>query len=380
MPQQQQQFNMVPALATATTGAGCGGGGNQAASMIPQPVPPTVFSEPGSELTCNLSGSRKRPRDAQPPLVPLSSTALYQQQQQQFLLQKQLLLLNQINRKAHPTDPQAVETSRLNQSAVASTSGRPPLMLADAPVASLAANSITTATGPSSSSSTSSGLISMLHYHNLEVDALVRLHTEKLRSAMAESCKRHCRAVVAAMEQQAQRRVAEKQAELDAAAKRNADLEGRLRQAAADSQAWFNVAKTSEATVAGLRASLESALLQKLGAPNDGTNAGGVDPPAGAAAPEEEGYGDSQEEAHTAAASAAVSCSVRFVEPGITDTVKPSVHARRSSACRSCGEPDACVLLLPCRHLCLCRSCEPSLDVCPVCFSRKNASLHINLS
>lgn len=382
--QQQQLFQMAASL------AGCGGGaGNQsAAELFPQimvPPPPPVFSEPVSELTCNVSGSRKRAREDEP-LMPLLQTTciggalfLYQQQQQQ---QQQLLLANnQMMQRSKTTQPQAyvdlmpVDSSRLNQSMMTSTSGR---VTTDSPSPALSNlinnsnNTVVGSVGLSSPSPCSSpGLISMLHYQSLEVDALVRLHTEKLRSVLEDARKRQCRAVLAALGQQAQRRIAEKQAELDDAAKRNAELQERLRQAASESQAWFNVARNSESLVASLRASLEQALLQKLsndGEDNNNGNCGG-----GASGDVlEEGYGDSEEEAVSAAAApaAAVSCSVRV--PGA-----PCGGARK---CKSCGVPDACVLLLPCRHLCLCRTCEPSVDHCPVCSARKNGSLQVNLS
>src|SRR5690606_31343258 len=47
-----------------------------------------------------------------------------------------------------------------------------------------------------------------------------------------------------------------------------------------------------------------------------------------------------------------------------------------SSGCKRCGDREAIVLVLPCRHLCLCTvCCSASLRTCPVCGSVMNTSL-----
>ncbi|PSS31237.1 BOI-related E3 ubiquitin-protein like [Actinidia chinensis var. chinensis] len=48
--------------------------------------------------------------------------------------------------------------------------------------------------------------------------------------------------------------------------------------------------------------------------------------------------------------------------------------------CKLCRSRRSCVVLLPCRHLCSCKSCEAFVGFCPVCESVKEASMEVYLA
>ncbi|KAK8448726.1 hypothetical protein SEVIR_7G091300v4 [Setaria viridis] len=177
-----------------------------------------------------------------------------------------------------------------------------------------------------------------------EIDALIRHESERMRAGLEEARRRHARALLAAAARAATGWLRAAEAEVEHALRRNAELEEKARQMAAECQAWMGVARSHEAVGAGLRATLDQ-LLQS---------------PSCAAAL----VGDVGE------AEDARSCCFEAAPP-------PAAAAR---SCRSCGGGEACVLLLPCRHLCLCRACEAGVDACPVCAAAKNASLLVLVS
>jgi E3 ubiquitin-protein ligase BOI-like protein len=124
-------------------------------------------------------------------------------------------------------------------------------------------------------------------------------------------------------------------------------MEERLRQIGAEGQAWVGVAQSHEAVAEELRATIDQ-LLQS--------------PCAG-------GEGEAED---------AQSCC--FETPAYDNAAADDDAASKASAaCRACGQGGACVLVLPCRHLSLCRACDASVDTCPVCAATKNASLHVLL-
>ncbi|CAL9205510.1 unnamed protein product [Musa hybrid cultivar] len=255
----------------------------------------TVSSDPRSELTCNASASRKRARE-----------------------ESMAATVNNIS------------GVRLPESGAASTSGRQ---------------------APSSqpASPLARDLVSLLYQQNLEIDALVRLESERLRAGMGETCERRCRVLVSGLEQQVMKRLMEKEAELECVNRRNAELEQQMRQVSEENKIWFAMAKNNEAVVCSLRTSLEQALLRSA---------------AGEGGEGQEGYGDS--EAAKLLVDDAQSCCF-----GVEERVQ------RRTVCRACGKKDVCVLLLPCKHLSLCKDCESKAHACPICGSSKEVSLQI---
>ncbi|KAL0905431.1 hypothetical protein M5K25_023851 [Dendrobium thyrsiflorum] len=200
-------------------------------------------------------------------------------------------------------------------------------------------------------------LLALLYRQNNEIDTLLRQQSERLRWGMEEVLKRCCQELLSSLSQRAIKRLREKDAELENASRRNAELEEKARQISAESLIWFNLAKNNEAVVTSLRTSLEQAMIQNITA-------------ASASPPAKEGFGESN--CSPFPADDAQSCCF--------DTPPASGELRRRMVCKVCNENDICVLVLPCRHLCLCKSCDGGVDTCPICHSHKNATLQIFMS
>nr|XP_009380014.1 PREDICTED: BOI-related E3 ubiquitin-protein ligase 1-like [Musa acuminata subsp. malaccensis] len=290
-----------------------------------------VFSDRQSELTCNASGCRKRSREEAMVLPGLHNPALS-------------TLFRYPNATAVPVKPTAAQTfsvglphSRSIESGATSTSGRHVSSSHAAPPPPC-------------------DLVSLLFQQNTEIDALVRLQNERLPTGLEEARKRHCRALLTVLEQQVAKRLMEKEAELLMATRRNAELEEKVRQLSEEIQIWFAMAKNNETIVCNLRTNLEQVLLQGA---SGAAGRGGYDDSEGGGFPADD----------------AQSCCFEFDAAAAPAADSEVATWRR--ACKACGERDVSILLLPCRHLCLCKDCEAKADACPVCGSAKNAYLQV---
>lgn len=179
-----------------------------------------------------------------------------------------------------------------------------------------------------------------------------------MRRALAETRRAHYRALLGLAEQSAARRLREKDAEMERAARRNAELEQRVARLRAETVAWQTKARAEEAAAAVLQAQLQQAAERQNLAGDPGCSAAGD---LAGAEDAESGYLDPERRDAGGSSSAAAAAAAARV-------------------CRACRRRAAAVLVLPCRHLCLCRECAAGAEACPVCRCARTACLEVFLS
>ncbi|KAM7530925.1 hypothetical protein LguiB_034335 [Lonicera macranthoides] len=196
---------------------------------------------------------------------------------------------------------------------------------------------------------------SQINQQTDEVQQFLHTQEEHLRRMLAEKRQRQFRELVGAAEESAARRLREKEAEAEKAARRNAELEARAAQLCAEARSWQATAAAREATAAALQAELRRAMLS-----------------GGFAREEEEGGGLGRAIDEGAAKDA----ESAYVDP---ERVVETPEAR-GPICRGCGRRVASVVLLPCQHLSVCRECDGVVEACPLCLSVRSSSVEVLLS
>ena len=147
------------------------------------------------------------------------------------------------------------------------------------------------------------------------------------------------------------RRLREKEAEVEKAARRNAELEARAAQLSVEAQVWQAKARTQEAQAATLQAQLQKAMMSGVSPAQDSRR--GEDPLGGV-----EGQAEDAESAYN-------------------DPDRVIVSGPR---CKACRKRVASVVLIPCRHLCLCTECDQVAQACPLCLALRSSSVEVYLS
>ncbi|KMT10605.1 hypothetical protein BVRB_5g117250 [Beta vulgaris subsp. vulgaris] len=187
-----------------------------------------------------------------------------------------------------------------------------------------------------------------------EFDHYIRIQEENIRKGIAELKHRHTVSLLNALEKEVSHRIHEKDAEIENLKQKNKELLEKVRQVAVEAQSWHLRAKHNESLVNVLRNNINEVFLQ------------------GAAALLKEGCGENM-------ADDATSCNQNVLNP-LANHHNHHPSSKELAHCRACKSKEVSVLILPCRHLCLCIDCDAFIDSCPVCRMKKAGSLQVYMS
>ncbi|CAK9173347.1 unnamed protein product [Ilex paraguariensis] len=183
-----------------------------------------------------------------------------------------------------------------------------------------------------------------------EIEHFLQTQGEQMRRTLAEKRQSHYRALLGAAEESVAKRLREKEAEVEKATRRNADLQAWAAQLSAEAQVWQARARAEEATAARLQAQLQQAIMSGGCAQQQDREEGG----------------------------GGMGCAVGETEDAESAYIDPDRAVVCSGpSCKACGKRVASVVLLPCRHLCVCTGCDAVVQGCPVCFSFRSSSVEV---
>ncbi|KAJ6773514.1 BOI-RELATED E3 UBIQUITIN-PROTEIN LIGASE 3-RELATED [Salix purpurea] len=202
--------------------------------------------------------------------------------------------------------------------------------------------------GGGSSSTTRDSSLSMslsqyldvqLDMQRREVDYMLQFQAGRLRYALQQQRKHQLGTILKSVESKVSSLIRQKEEDLARATKKTMELEVWLRKVELESEQCQRVAREKEAMVVDLSNSLEQIRGRLAMASNE--------------VPDAESF-----------------CC------GSCDREQEQ-ESQKKMVCRGCRSRSPCIIFLPCRHLCSCKSCEAYLVSCPVCKSVKQASMEV---
>lgn len=187
-----------------------------------------------------------------------------------------------------------------------------------------------------------------------ELDQYIKTQEQNLVKGLRDIKQKHIASFLATIEKGVSKKLHEKDMEIANINRKNKELVERIKQVALEIQNWHYRAKYNESMVNVLKNNLQQAMLQS---PDQG----------------KEGFGDSENDD-----------AASYINPNnyldITGGSGKGNTRRENLICRACKAKEVSVLLMPCRHLCLCVECEGLVSVCPVCQLLKTTSVQVFLS
>ncbi|KAG0551820.1 hypothetical protein BDA96_01G456000 [Sorghum bicolor] len=183
-----------------------------------------------------------------------------------------------------------------------------------------------------------------------DMDRFIKAQSERLRQSILEKVQAKQFEALASVEDKILRKIRDKEAEVETINKRNSELEDQIKHLGVEVGAWQQRAKYNESMINALKHNLEQVCAHQ-------------------SKDFKEGCGDSEVD-DTASCRNGGAVNLQL-------TPKENRQQKDLTACRVCKSSEACMLLLPCRHLCLCKECESKLSFCPLCQSSKILGMEI---
>ncbi|KAG6774747.1 hypothetical protein POTOM_022116 [Populus tomentosa] len=202
-----------------------------------------------------------------------------------------------------------------------------------------AAPSSSTTRDSSLSMSLSQYLDVQLDMQRREVDCMLQFQAGRLRTILQQQRKQQLGITLKSVESKVSSLIRQKEEDLAQATKKTMELEVCLRKVELERERYQRAAREKEAMVVDLSKSLEQIRGRLVMASNEVQDA--------------ESF-----------------CC------GTCDREQDRESQKRM-VCKGCNSRSSCIIFLPCRHLCSCKSCDAFLGSCPVCKSVKEASMEV---
>ncbi|GAB2286631.1 hypothetical protein Dimus_021025 [Dionaea muscipula] len=228
--------------------------------------------------------------------------------------------------------------------------------------------------GGSYSSSLAEALSLQIMQQQWEIGSLMASHTEKVKLDMEERRTAQWMRIMAAIEAAVSKELRDKQEEIVKIGKVNYALEEKIKSLCLENQILRELAQTNEATANALK----TVLSQAANIADDAESCCGSNGDGCGHEATVEDDDDDEEMIRWRKVARRGSC-----EDWEMKSKNGSRGYRRESngnICRMCGMMECSVLLLPCRHLCVCTGCGSTIDACPVCYSAISATVLVNFS
>lgn len=188
-----------------------------------------------------------------------------------------------------------------------------------------------------------------LRRQDAEIDRFMKIQADRLRQTVLEKVQTNQLQIISHVEDKFIQKLREKEAEVENINKRNMELELQVEQLAMEAGTWQQRAKYNENMINTLKFNLQQVY----------TN--GKD--------SKEGCGDSEVD------DTASCCNGRAMDFHLL--CKSNNGMREMMTCKVCRVNEVCMLLLPCKHLCLCKECESKLSMCPLCQCSKYIGMEV---